>query len=137
MIVELSEKWAIDPMLKMITDREDVFKISEDKLKTYFDHAINNESCIILLDQKDDKVNGFVYASVEEFNGEDVCFIHCCVVIPEMKYTVHDFIARLRKWSAEKGLKIMIMSTDKHEKGFEKKYGFRYVSTLMSISVNK
>ena len=137
MIIQLREEQAIDPIFQMVIDRADLFDIQKEKLRSYLEDAIKNESSIVLLDEKDNRVDGFVFASVEEFNGEDVCFIHSCIVSPEKKYTVHDFIARLRKWSSEKGIKTMIMSTNKQEKGFERKYGFRYLSTLMSLPVDK
>ena len=135
MIIQLREEWAIEPVFNMVIDRADLFDIQKDKLRKYLEDAIKNESSIILLDEKDNRIDGFVFASVEEFNGEDVCFIHTCIVANEKKYTVHDFIARLKKWSKPKGIKTLIMSTNKHEKGFERKYGFRYHSTLMILPV--
>ena len=137
MIIQLREEWAIEPVFQMVIDRADLFNIQKDKLRKYLESAIENDSSIILLDEKDEKIDGFVFASVEEFNGEDVCFIHTCIVAKGKKYTVHDFIARLRKWSKEKGIKTLIMSTNKHEKGFERKYGFKYLSTLMTMPVDK
>lgn len=137
MISQLREKQAIEPIFKMVIDRGDLFNIQKEKLLKYLEDAIKNETSIILLDEKDNKVDGFVFASVEEYDGEDVCFIHTCIVAKDKKYTVHDFIARLRKWSREKGIKTLIMSTNKHEKGFERKYGFKYLSTLMTMPVDK
>ena len=137
MILQLREEWAIEPIFQMVIERADLFDIQKDKLRDYLEDAIKNDSSIVLLDEKDNRIDGFVFASVEEFNGDDVCFIHVCIVAKEKKYTVHDFIGRLRAWSNERGLKTMIMSTNKHEKGFERKYGFKYLSTLMTLSVDK
>lgn len=135
MIYTLKEKWAIEPIKNMILKRSDLFKITEDKLKERLTDGIENEASIIILDEKNGKVNGFVFASIENFNGEDVCFISACIVSPEMKQTVHDFIAKLKKWSKEKGLKRMILSTENHIEGFKKKYGFKYHATLLDMSV--
>lgn len=137
MIIQLREEWAIDPVFNMVIDRSDLFNIQKEKLREYLESAIKHDSSVIFLDETDNRLDGFVFASVEEFNGDNVCFIHSCIVSKEKKYTVYDFITRLRKWSKEKGIKMMIMSTNKHEKGFDRKYGFKYHSTLMSLPVDK
>ena len=137
MIYEISEELVIEPILNMIKARKDIFKIPEEKVKRYLQEGIQDKNSIIIIDEKDKKINGFVFASVEEFNGEDVCFIHSCIVDMSMKYTVHDFIARLRKWSKERNLTAIIMSTPNHVEGFKKKYGFEYLSTLMILDVEK
>jgi len=137
MIFQLREECSIIPILNMIVARNDLFDINSEKAKYYLEQGIKSDSSIIIVDEKDKKINGFVFASIEEFNGEDVCFIFACVVSPDMKQTVHDFIAKLRKWSKEKGLKKMLLSTKTHPEGFSKKYGFKYESTLMSLAVEK
>lgn len=137
MIYKISEVQAIEPIVKMFDDRKDLFNIPPKKVRDYMANAIQDKLSIILIDEKDHNLNGFLFASVEDFNGEEVCFIHTCIIVPDMKYTGHDFIARLKKWSIERNIKTIFMSTKSHKDGFERKYGFKFHSTLMSLPVDK
>lgn len=133
MIYQLREIWAVEAILKMIEDQKELFKIPMDIVKKYLIKGIKDELSIILIDEKEKFLNGFLYASIEEFNGAEVCFIHACVIVPDREYTGPDFMARLKKWSKEKNMKEIFLSTDKHEVGFEQKYEFKYHSTIMSL----
>lgn len=137
MIYQLREEWAIDPIVKMIGEKKDLFKITLEKAKNFLIKGISDELSIVLIDEKHKNLNGFLFASIEEFDGEDVCFIQTCIIVPDMEYTGYDFIARLKKWSKEKDINTIIMSTNSHKNGFERKYGFKFHSTLMTLAVNE
>jgi len=134
MIYKLTEKWAIEPIIKLIEERNDIFNIPKDKLGKYLLEALIDENSVIFIDEKDKKIRGFVFASIEEFDGEDVCFVHSCIIDPEQKNTGFEFMAKLKKWCNEKRIKKILISTKK-PKPFEKKYKFTYKSTLLEKEV--
>lgn len=136
MIYRLTEKWAIEPIVKLIEIRDDIFKIPKKKLGKYLLNALTDKNSVIFIDEKDKILRGFVFASVEEFNGEDVCFIHSCIIDPKQKNTGFEFMARLKKWCENKGLKKMVIGTDRPE-AFIKKYKFKYETTLLSKDLNR
>lgn len=135
MIYQLKEKWAIEPIADMVAERKELFKISRNKLVEYLIRGTKNETSIIFIDEKDKKLNGFFFASIEEIDGDDVCFIHACIVDPEKKHTCPEFLTRLRKWCVKSNIKKIFMLSNEHIKGVTKKYGFQHYANMMSLDV--
>lgn len=137
MIYQLREKWAVQPIMKMMRKVPDLFKIAETKALDYFMRGLEDENSIIIVDEKEQTLNGFLFASIEELEGNDVCFIHACIINPHMRDTGFEFLGRLRKWCNQKGIIDIFMMSNNHIKGFSQKYKFEPYSTLMKLKVNE
>lgn len=104
--------------------------------------GINDKDSIIYIDEKDGVVNGFIYASKERWNGEDVCFIQFCVIHPNNdydfsneKYIGFEFMTKMKLWAKEKGLKSLVMVTKRNPKIYERKYQFKQDGFILKRSV--
>jgi len=94
--------------------------------------GLNDKDSIIYIDEKDGLVNGFIYASKEKWNGEEVCFIQFCVIKTNTEYSMSndkyigfEFMTKMRLWAKEKGLANLVMVTKRNPKLYERKYQFR------------
>lgn len=137
MIYQLREKWAVAPIMRMMRKMPELFRISESKALNYFIRGLKDENSIIIVDEKDQELNGFLFASIEELEGNDVCFIHTCIINPKRKETGFEFIGRLRKWCGEKNIKNIFMMSNTHIKGYSQKYKFETYATIMKLKVEE
>lgn len=80
----------------------------------------------IIIDEKDDDVRGFIFATIESMEGEDCVFIQFCVIKPqeEERYIGFELLNKIRLWGKERGLKYLYMMTDRNWKPFARKYKF-------------
>ncbi len=142
MIYRASEPWAIPEVLKIIEGHKDIFNIPKDKLDGYLTEAIKGENSVLFIDEKENKVVSFIYASIEEFNGEDRCFIHACVCGDKDKHTVHHFLGRVMQWAKDKGIKgkeklMLITKIDGRFRDvlYRRKYKFEQKYILMTRDI--
>ena len=134
MIYQLREIVAVEPLLKLIKKKEEIFDVPLKDIADYLLKAIVDKNSIVLIDEKDKEIRGVLYASIEEWDNEDVVFIHLCVIDPQQKNTGFEFMARINKWGREKGIKKIIFSTNR-PKGFIRKYKFKQESFILSKEV--
>ena len=98
--------------------------------------AITEQTSKILIFQKEDDIRGFIFATVEEFDGEDVAFIHSCFIDPRHPKVGKQMLANIRNWAKELGLKNVMMLTQRNPKGFIKKYKFEFCSYVLKKGVD-
>ena len=98
-------------------------------------NGMSSKDAKIIIHKKYDTVTSFIYASIEEFRGQDSIFIQSCYITPENDNIGHEFLARMRTWAKERGIKNLIMITRRSHEGFERKYHFKPVSTIMQREV--
>ena len=134
MIYQLKELVAVEPLLRLIKKKEEMFDIPLKDIAEYLLEAITDKDSIVLIDEKDKEIRGVLYASIEKWDNKDVAFIHLCVIDPKQKNTGFEFLARLNKWGKMKGIEKMIMSTKRPE-AFQRKYKFKYVSTILTRAI--
>ncbi len=137
MIYQLVEPLAIRPILELMSKRQDIFDIPLEQVAKYLFESVEDDNSLILIDEKDEIIGGVLYASVEEFNGEDVVFIHACMINPTLKNTGFEFMARVRRWADSKGLNKILFVTDNHVEGYMRKYNFTNMGTILGIELNK
>jgi hypothetical protein len=148
MIYRLTEEWAIRPIAEMMLRRAEVFKIPTNKLIQYLLKGVKDTNSVIIVDEKDKDVRGFLFASIEEFNGEDVCFIQSCVIEPrtgngekdpELLNCGHEMIEKLRKWCVQKGIvgegKMLISADLDKVDLYKRRYKFKPHAMIMTRDI--
>lgn len=95
--------------------------------------SLGRKDAILFVDEKDELLNGFILATVEEFEGEDAVFIQSCVIKASANESNvgHELLTRIRRWGADRGLKFIYFMTRRNPKAFQKKYNFSYHTTVM------
>jgi len=129
-------------MTRILDLAREVPDVPYDVLNKMILAGINDKDSIIYIDEKEGIVNGFIYASKERWNGEDVCFIQFCVIKPNKdfddtneKYIGYEFMNKMRLWAKEKELKNLIMVTKRNPKLYERKYQFKQDGVILKRSV--
>lgn len=136
MIYQLKELVAIEPLLKLIKKRKDIFNLPLKDIADYLLEAIRDDNSIVLIDEKDEDIRGVLYASIEKWDNKDVVFIHLCVISPEQKNTGFEFLARITKWGEKKKVSKIMISTVR-PRGFINKYKFKQTAFILSREIEK
>ncbi len=120
-------------MAKVIPD------FSTKALKKLLVNGLASVGTKVFVDQIGDEVRGFLYASIEGFDGEDCCFVQVCVVKPirEEKYICFELLNKAKLWAKENKLEYIYFITKRESKGFERKYHFDYYGTVLRQKVSK
>lgn len=95
--------------------------------------AINDKDSIVYIDDHEGEIRGFIYASKEFFDGQEVCFVQYCCVKPDgmERYICFELLNKIRIWSREQNLEWIYFMTKRNPRAFQKKYGFDNYSTVM------
>ena len=79
-----------------------------------------------------DVIKGYLYASIERFDGARVVFIQSCYIDSKAdKYAGMDLLKAIEEWALEKDCKWIYMLTKRDHKPFKRKYKFKEVGTVM------
>lgn len=99
--------------------------------------GIGRDDAALFVDEKDGEVNGFIFATVEEFEGEPAAFIQASVIKPKnnQENIGHELLARVRSWGRDCGLKMLYMMTRRSARAYERKYNFKYHMTVLKRSL--
>lgn len=91
----------------------------------------------IFVEEKDGLARGFIFATVETFEGKPAVFIQSCSVKPDdnERLVCFELLARIRKWGTELGLKDMFFMTRRSPEAFKRKYHFKYHTTVLRRSL--
>lgn len=106
-------------------------------LETVLIRSLGRKDAILYVDEKEGVLNGFILATVEEFEGADAAFIQSCVIKPDgnEKNVGHELLTRVRRWAAEQKVSDIYFMTRRNPKAFQRKYNFRYHSTVLKRRV--
>ncbi len=101
--------------------------------------AIVSKDAKIYVDEKDDDVRGFIFATIADFDGQPSCFVQVCVVKPvrDERYICFELLTKVKLWAKENKLEYIYFITRRDPKGFEKKYHFDYYGTVLRQKVSK
>lgn len=90
----------------------------------------------IFVDEKDGKINGFIFGTVEQFEGQDAVFIQFCVVRPGNEQNIfNELLAKMRKWTREAGLKHFYFMTGRNPRAFERRTKMTFHAAVLKGSV--
>lgn len=107
------------------------------KLEKMLLSGINDKDSIIYIDDHDGEIRGFIYASQEFYQGEQVCFVQFCVVKPDKlgEYICFELLTKIRLWAKDRGIENLIFITKRNYKPFERKYGFNLDGYILKRKV--
>lgn len=117
-----------------------IMKLSEylpetdpDVLEKVLTSSFARDDARLFVSQKDGEVNGFVFATIETFEGEPAVFIQTCVILPgdDSRNLGFQLLARLRAWARESGVRYLYFMTKRKAAGFARKYNFYEYATIM------
>lgn len=122
---------------KILSMSTGVKNVDGETLRPLLYETMKREDGLILVSVKDGVVGGFIIATVENWQGEDVVFIQLCVINPDHleKYTGFTLLAEVRLFAKDKGLKTIMMSTPRSPKGYMRKYKFSLEGYILKRSV--
>jgi len=136
MILEVTTPLTIPKILEMARKMPHLpVKALEDMLI----RGMASEKSKILVDDKEGVLRGFMYASIEHFDGQPVVFIQASYIKSDLdgaKYIGHEFISRMRAWAKESQIEYLYMMTPRNPKGYTRKYKFEFYTYVMRRRVN-
>lgn len=103
---------------------------AHDVLRDRLLKAIISPNSTVLIDRLGEQIRGLIYASRENLDGKDVCFIHLCYIDPKANIG-HELLNRIRTWARKNDLDEIYMMTTRSSKGFERKYNFKFAYTVL------
>ncbi len=144
MIYKLRDKRATKDLVKLLKANNKFISLSGSSAAEYIAEGIGNSNALILVDEAEGSIFGFIYATIEEWNGEDVCFIQNCVISQERaKLGVSElFLGKVNDWCDAKGISKMLFSCGIDGDGktradiFERKYKFEKVAFILAKQVD-
>jgi len=135
MIYETSSPLLIPKLLEMAKAIPDL-PIPE--LEKMLIGGISSPNSKILIEEKEDEIRGFLFASIESFDGQDCCFVQVCAVKPmNESHIVPELVHRIKLWAKEKGMEYIYFITKRNSKGFERKYKFDYYGAILRKRVEE
>jgi len=95
--------------------------------------GISSTNTKIFVEEKGEEIRGFLFCSIEGFDGQDACFVQVCAIKPtnEENNIGFELLNRVKLWAKEKNLEYIYFITKRNAKGFEKKYHFKYYGTVL------
>ena len=80
---------------------------------------------------------GYVFATVEEFNGKNQVFIQQCVVKSKEKHkeVSRELLSRVTKWAEAFGYDWVYFITHRNPRPFMRKFGFLYHGSVLKKKV--
>ena len=136
MILEFDNPLLIPKLIKLA---EEVPNTPLDKLRRFMFLTLNRPNTKAYVDSQDGVIRGFIYASIEEFCGDDCIFIQFCVIKPcnDDKYIGFELLNKMKVWAREKGINDIYFSTTRNPEAFIRKYHFELHSTILMLDLSK
>jgi len=108
-------------------------------LKRFIYSPLNQPNTVAYMDWREPEVSGFIYATVETFDGEKCVFIQFCVIKPcrDDKHIGFELLTKVKTWAAEKGLNRIYFITRRNPKGFIHKYHFEMHGSVLKMDLTK
>lgn len=108
-------------------------------LKKFIYSTLNNDNTAAYMDWREPEVTGFIYATVETFDGERCAFIQFCVIKPckEDKSIGFELLTKVKTWAKAKGLKRIYFITQRNPRGFIYKYHFEMHGSVLKMDLTK
>jgi len=130
-----------NPLLipKLIKLAEQVPGTPLNKLKKFMFNSLNRPNAKAYMDMHDGVIKGFIYSTIEEFDGEKCVFIQFCVLKPcaEDKYIGFDMLNKIKLWAKENNITQIYFSTARDIRPFIKKYHFKFYSSILKLDLNE
>lgn len=124
---------------KLIELAKEVPNTPLDKLKKFMFATLSQPNTKAYIDSRDGEIYGFIYATIEEFDGERCVFIQFCVIKPvkEESYTGFELFTKMKLWARENNISQLYFITSRDPKGFIRKYHFEPYGSVLKMDLNK
>ena len=106
-----------------------------DVLEKMLTDGIGSPDARIMIDKKDDKIRGFMFSSIERFQGQDSVFIQSSYVSPNSPHIAHGLLQETAKWGKSRGIEKMLMITQRNPKAVERRFKFKLLSYVMEKKI--
>jgi len=136
MIYETSNPLLIPRLLEMA---KVIPELPLDELEKMLIGGISSPKAKIFVEEKEEEIRGFLFATIEGFDGKDVCFVQVCAIRPvkEENYIVFELLTKTKLWAKENKLEYLYFITKRNPKAFERKYHFDYYGTVLRKKVEE
>jgi N-acetylglutamate synthase-like GNAT family acetyltransferase len=136
MIIEFDNPLLIPKLIKLA---EAVPNTPLEKLKRFMFLTINKPNSKAYVDIHDGVIRGFIYASLEEFDGESCVFIQFCVIKPceEEKHIGFELLTKMKLWAQENKVTQIYFSTARNPAAFVRKYHFEHYGSILKLDLTK
>lgn len=101
-----------------------------EKLKSMLTEGFKRQDTRLVVYKKDEELKGFVYATIDFFDGDEVVFIQASSIDSKEKNIGYELLANIKKWGNSNNCKYIYMITQR-DKAFERKYKFEPIGTVM------
>ena len=133
MIIELDNPLLLPKVIDLAKRIED-FPLG--KFRSMVEDGFSRKDTRLIVYQKDEEIKGFIYSTIDFFDGERVAFIQATYIEPKMNGVGKEMLADMRKWAELKDCAYLYMITKRDEtRAYERKYKFEQVGTVMRRSV--
>ncbi|MFH1318319.1 MAG: hypothetical protein ABIH71_04835 [Candidatus Omnitrophota bacterium] len=124
---------------KLIKLAEEVPNTPLDKLKKFMFATLNKPNTKAYIDIHDGVIRGFMYASIEEWDGDKCVFIQFCVLKPceEDKYICFEMLTKMKLWAKQNDITQIYFATQRNPEAFCRKYKFEFHSTILKLDISE
>jgi hypothetical protein len=130
-----------NPLLipKLIEMAKEVPNTPLDKLQKFMFRTINTPNTKIYYDVHDGIIRGFIYGTIESFDGDTCVFVQFCVVKPceHDKYVCFELLTKMKLWAKENKITQIYFATSRNPEAFIRKYHFEFNSTILKLDLTK
>lgn len=107
--------------------------VDRNALKRMILGSLLDDQKFIMADREGDKLRAFMFATIENLNGEDVCFIQSCY--SDKKDAVQQMLEKCIKWSKGLDIKRIVFMTQRSPNAWARKYKFKLKSYVMEREI--
>lgn len=123
-------------LLPQIVDLAELIpETPKEKFKDMLYNGIAHDDTVIIVDKKDSTIKAFLFATMENYQGEEVAFIQLCYIHPEAPASGHEILNRLNIWAKKQGAKQLVFITKRKPRAYERKYHFEYAGKVLTKGV--
>ena len=130
MIKEFTNLEKVDEIVEQAHEKRKELPVNS--FRRYLIDKMMAEDSYIKIDTLEDRVVGFMFATVEEYNEEPVAFIHEAFTTEEGKTSFRDLLRDLELWSKQRELKNIHFVTMRNPKAWTRKYNFKRTAMIMT-----
>lgn len=107
--------------------------------KMLIDALTSKKAKILVSENRQGELTGFMFASIEQMEGEDCVFIQTTYIKPDRddKYTGWGLLNKMRLFGKDNNINLMYMMTPRNPKPFIRKYGFQFYTTVLRQKIIK
>ena len=134
MVFQITNPLLVDKIDELISEIR--FELPPERIKELIVEGLKGGEDILLVEEKNEEMTGFIFASPVYFEGDPCLYIQFSYIRKGNPNTGHEFMARLRQFAKENKLKRLIFVTHRRPEGFMRKYKFNLEGYLLSQEVS-